>query len=205
MTRNAEAIVQIVEDDAAVRHSLALLLGLHGHATREFDSAEAFLASAEPGAPGCLVLDVRMPGMSGLELQAALRERGIDLPIIVITAHGDVAAARTAFRAGAIDFLEKPIDDVALLAAIATALESDRQRRAGAEAAAAVEARMARLSAREREVMWMVGAGSQNREIAARLGLSPRTVEIYKARMLEKLQVRGLPELLRLLRDVPRE
>jgi FixJ family two-component response regulator len=205
MTGSAEAVVHIVDDDAAVRHSLALLLKLEGIPTREFESAEPFLAAVDPAWAGCLLLDLRMPGMSGLELQGALRERGIELPIIVITAHGDVAAARTAFRAGAVDFLEKPVDDVALLAAIATALESDRRRRAGSEAAAALEARMARLSAREREVMWLVGAGRQNRDIAAQLGLSPRTVEIYKARMMEKLQVRGLPELLQLLRDVPHQ
>jgi two-component system response regulator FixJ len=205
MTAAPEPTVFVVEDDAAVRESLLLLLKLKGYVALGFDSAESFLAAARPGHSGCLLLDLRMPGKSGLELQALLTERGIALPVIVITAHGDVSAARTAFMAGALDFLEKPVDETALFAALAKALARDRHRRDADEAAAAVAARIARLSGREREVMWLVADGHQNREIGAALGLSPRTVEIYKARMLEKLQARGLADLLRILTGVPRD
>jgi FixJ family two-component response regulator len=148
---------------------------------------------------------LRMPGTGGLELQAMLGERGIALPVVIITAHGDVAAARKAFIAGAVDFLEKPLDEAALLAAIGTALQRDGLRRASDATAASRDARIARLSRREQEVMWLAGVGKQNREIAATLGLSPRTVEIYKARMLEKLQIRGLPDLLTFLKGVRRD
>lgn len=201
MVGRAEATVYIVEDDAAVRDSLQLLLRLKGHEVLGFGSADEFLATVGPDSGGCLLLDLRMPGKSGLELQAELVRRGFGLPVVVITAHGDVAAARTAFRAGAVDFLEKPLDEAVLLAAIAAALERDRRRRQTDQAQAAVATRIARLTARERDVMWLAAAGRPNREIASALGLSPRTVEIYKANMMEKLQVQGLPELLRLLRD----
>lgn len=201
MADSSEATIFVVEDDAAVRDSLQLLLRLRGFATRGFASAEAFLAAIGPNQGGCLLLDLRMPGKGGLELQAELLDRGLQLPVVVITAHGDVAAARAAFRAGAIDFLEKPLDEDALLSAIRAALERDRQRRRAERMHADVEARIARLTARERDVMWLAADGRKNREIAAALGLSPRTVEIYKAHMMEKLQVNGLPELLALLRD----
>jgi FixJ family two-component response regulator len=200
-----EPTVFVVEDDAAVRESLLMLLRLAGYAALGFDSAASFLAAVRAGQSGCLLLDLRMPGKSGLELQASLAERGITLPVIIVTAHGDVSAARTAFMAGAMDFLEKPVDETALFAAITKALARDRHRRDAAEATAAVAARIARLSGREREVMWLVADGHQNREIGATLGLSPRTVEIYKARMMEKLQVRGLADLLRALTGVPRD
>lgn len=201
MADSSEATIFVVEDDAAVRDSLQLLLRLRGFAVRGFASADAFLAEVGPNQGGCLLLDLRMPGKGGLELQAELLDRGLQLPVVVITAHGDVAAARAAFRAGAIDFLEKPLDEDALLSAIRAALERDRQRRRAERTHADVEARIARLTARERDVMWLAADGRKNREIAAALGLSPRTVEIYKAHMMEKLQVNGLPELLALLRD----
>lgn len=201
MADSSEATVFIVEDDAAVRDSLQLLLRLRGFAARGFASADAFLAGIGSNQGGCLLLDLRMPGKGGLELQAELLDRGLRLPVVVITAHGDVAAARAAFRAGAVDFLEKPLDEDALLSAIRAALERDRQRRRAERMQADVEARIARLTARERDVMWLAADGRKNREIAAALGLSPRTVEIYKAHMMEKLQVNGLPELLALLRD----
>jgi len=197
--------VYVVEDDGAVRESLLLLLQLKGIAAAGFASADDFLAEVRPEWPGCLLLDLRMPGTGGLELQAMLGERGIALPVVIITAHGDVAAARKAFIAGAVDFLEKPLDEAALLAAIGTALHRDGLRRAADATAASRDARIARLSRREQEVMWLAGAGKQNREIAATLGLSPRTVEIYKARMLEKLQIRGLPDLLTFLKDARRD
>lgn len=202
---HSEPTVYVVDDDAAVRDSLLLLLRLKGHAAQAFASADAFLAAFRADAAGCLLLDLRMRGISGLELQRQIAERGIALPIVIITAHGDVAAAREAFKAGAVDFLEKPLDETALFAAIGAALLRDRQHRESTQASAALEARMSRLTRREREVMWQVGEGRPNREIAAALGLSPRTVEIYKMRMMEKLEVRGLPELLRMLRGATRD
>lgn len=198
------ATVFIVDDDPAVRDSLALLLELKGFHTRTFASAEAFLGEYRPESPGCVVLDLRMPGMTGLELQAELARRDATLPVIVITAHGDVATTRTALRRGAIDFIEKPIDDEALVAAIATALDRDARDRAAAQASASVAERLARLTRREREVLARVADGKHNREIAAELGISPRTVEVYKARLMEKLQVRRLPELVRLMLEAKR-
>lgn len=200
-----EGSVFIVEDDAAVRDSLLLLLAMKNLRVRGFPSAEDFLAAVRPEWSGCILLDLRMPGKTGLELQSLLVERGIRLPVVIITAHGDIAAARAAFRAGAIDFLEKPLDEEALFAAIATALESERKRRDADQAAAAFEARVARLSGREREVMWLVAEGRQNREIAEALGVSPRTVEIFKARMMEKLQLRRVPDLVRAVEALRRD
>ena len=191
--------VFIVDDDAGVRDSLAMLLELKGFRTRTFAAAEAFLAEYRPEWPGCLVLDLRMPGMTGLELQAELARRGSGLPVIIITAHGDVATTRSALKGGAVDFIEKPIDDEALVAAIAAALDRDARSRERAQAAAGAAERLARLTGREREVLALVAEGRHNREIAVALGISPRTVEVYKARMMEKLQVRRLPDLVRLV------
>ena len=191
--------VFIVDDDAGVRDSLAMLLELKGFRTRTFAAAEAFLAEYRPEWPGCLVLDLRMPGMSGLELQADLARRGAPLPVIIVTAHGDVATTRSALKGGAVDFIEKPIDDEALVAAIAAALDRDARERERAQAAAGAAERFARLTEREREVLALVAEGRHNREIAVALGISPRTVEVYKARMMEKLQVRRVPDLVRLV------
>jgi two-component system, LuxR family, response regulator FixJ len=196
--------VFIVDDDAGVRDSLAMLLELKGFETRKFPAAEAFLDEYRPELPGCVVLDLRMPTMSGLELQAELTRRGLRLPVIVVTAHGDVATTRTALKDGAVDFIEKPIDDEALLAAVAAALERDARERAAASAASDISDRLARLTAREREVLTRVADGKHNREIAAELGISPRTVEVYKSRLMEKLQVRRVPELVRLVLESQR-
>ena len=138
--------VFIVDDDAGVRDSLAMLLELKGFRTRTFAAAEAFLAEYRPEWPGCLVLDLRMPGMTGLELQADLARRGSALPVIIITAHGDVATTRSALKGGAVDFIEKPIDDEALVAAIAAALDRDARERERAQAAAGAAERLARLT-----------------------------------------------------------
>jgi FixJ family two-component response regulator len=190
--------VFIVDDDASVRDSLSLLLSLRGYATATFGCAEDFLAAVRPEWRGCVVLDIRMPGMSGLELQRCLREGSPQLPAIVITAHGDVAAARQAFLADAVDFIEKPFDGDQLLRAIDQAL-------AGVRAATDVEQTPARrvahdvLSAREREVMALMIKGLHNRRIAEELGISHRTVEVHKARVLEKLGVKNLIELVRLV------
>lgn len=208
--------VFIIDDDASVRDALMLLLSLRGHACAGFASAEDFLTALQPGWRGCVVADIRMSGMSGLQLQALLREQGLPLPVIVITAHGDVAAARQAFMADAVDFLEKPFDGEQLLSAVETALTGVRAVAAaqigpprgaeGDEAASSATLQNAPrstaapvLSPREREVMGLLVQGLHNRRIAEELGISHRTVEVHKARVLEKLGVRSVVELVRLV------
>lgn len=190
--------VFIVDDDASVRDSLSLLLSLRGYATATFGSAEDFLAAVRPEWRGCVVLDIRMPGMSGLELQRCLREGSPNLPAIVITAHGDVAAARQAFLADAVDFIEKPFDGDQLLRAIDQALAGVR---AATDAKPSTPVRAAHdvLSAREHEVMRLMIKGLHNRRIAEELGISHRTVEVHKARVMEKLGVSNVIELVRLV------
>jgi FixJ family two-component response regulator len=190
--------VFIVDDDGSVRDSMSLLLSLRGYVTATFASAEDFLSAVQPDWRGCVVLDIRMPGMSGLELQQRLRETGPNLPVIVITAHGDVAAARQALLADAIDFIEKPFDGDQLLAAIETALAGMRAVTQARQAPAKGRA-SGSLSAREREVMELIVKGLHNRRIAEELGISPRTVEVHKARVMEKLGVKNLVELVRLV------
>ena len=191
--------VFIVDDDASVRDSLSLLLSLQGYRTATFASAEDFLAAFKPDWRGCLIVDIRMPGMSGLELQKCLQDNGAHLPVVVITAHGDVAAARQAFRARAVDFIEKPFDAGQLLAAVETAHEGLRAEPGGDRAAHADRVATGRLSAREREVMLLMVKGLHNRHIAEALGISPRTVEVHKARVMDKLGVRNIVELVRLV------
>lgn len=182
--------VFIVDDDASVRDALSLLLSLRGHACATFASAEDLLAALQPSWRGCVVADIRMPGLSGLELQAALRERGIALPVIVITAHGSVAAARQAFLADAVDFLEKPFDGEQLLRAVEQALAGLPEPQAAARGTDV-------LTAREREVMALLIEGLHNRRIAETLGISPRTVEVHKSRVLDKLGVASVVELVK--------
>ena len=188
--------VFIVDDDASVRDSLSLLLSLQGYVSASFASAEDFLNALQPDWRGCLVLDVRMNGMSGLELQRCLQERGPTLPVIVITAHGDVAAARQAFLANAVDFIEKPFDGKQILDALAKAFAGLRAVASVREGGAAPV--RSQLSTREREVMKLIVEGLHNRHIADRLGISPRTVEVHKARVMETLGVQKIIELVRL-------
>lgn len=186
--------VFVVDDDASVRDSLSLMLSLRGYATATFATAEDFISAVHPGWRGCVVLDIRMPGMSGLELQRHLKEHGPSLPVIVITAHGDVAAARQAFLADAVDFIEKPFEPEQLLAAVQNAL--------GGPGVAASPGGTSRsddpLSPREREVMALMVRGLHNRRIAEELGISARTVEVHKARVMDKTGARSLVELVRL-------
>lgn len=197
--RAPEPTVFIVEDDEAVRDSLSLLLGLGGLRTMSFASAEEFLRIWNPEWTGCVVLDLRMPGMSGLDLLAELERRGTVPPVIVITAHGDVATTRGSFKAGAVDFFEKPVDNDALVAAIRLAIDQDAARHAGLQEEADLARGLGRLTRREHEVLDLVSAGLHNREIAGQLGISPRTVEVHKGRVLEKLGIRRLPDLIRLM------
>lgn len=191
----------IVDDDASVRDSLSLMLSLHGYATATFASGEDFLHAWQPQWRGCVVADIRMGGMSGLELQETLRARASKLPLIVVTAHGDVAAARQAFLADAVDFIEKPFDAQQIIAAIDHARA--RMAPGAAPPATGRETAGEQLSDREREVMALMIQGLHNRRIAAELGISHRTVEIHKARVMEKMGVKSLVELVRLV-DRPR-
>jgi RNA polymerase sigma factor (sigma-70 family) len=144
-----------------------------------------------------------MPGMNGLELQESLRDQGLALPVIFMTAHGDITTVRTALKSGATDFLEKPVDPTALLAAVRTALDADAARRRAALEVEGMRQRLSVLTARERQVMELVAKGCHNREIAETLGISPRTVEVHKARVMEKLQVQSVPELVRIVLRAP--
>jgi RNA polymerase sigma factor (sigma-70 family) len=191
--RAAGLTVYIVDDDASVRDSLALMLGLAGYRTAVFADAEAFLAAWREQWTGCVVTDLRLPGASGLELQAEVRRRRSALPVIVITAHGDVPSARAAFRAEAVDFLEKPFDDAQLRTAIDSAFALEERRLARRDDAEKLE----RLTPREREVLERAAQGLHAKEIAASLGISPRTVEVHKTRIMEKLGVRNVAELVR--------
>jgi FixJ family two-component response regulator len=183
--------VFIVDDDASVRDSLSLMLSLRGYVTATFGTAEDFLAAVQPDWRGCALLDIRMPGMSGLELQRQLQDKHPLLPVVVITAHGDVAAARQAFLAQAVDFIEKPFEPAQLLSAIQSAMH-------GVRTAAPAEPQSA-LSPREREVMSLMVSGLHNRRIGEKLGISPRTVEVHKARVMQKTGARSLVDLVRLV------
>ncbi|HJW11039.1 MAG TPA: response regulator [Albitalea sp.] len=186
--------VFIVDDDASVRDALSLLLSLRGYATAVFACAEDFLGALAPHWRGCVIADIRMPGMSGLDMQLALAGHPAQLPVIIVTGHGDVAAARQAFKANAVDFLEKPFDDEHLVQAIESAL-----RGLPIDAAqSGTRPRAATLSAREREVMALVVEGLDNRSLGERLGISPRTVEVHKSRVMAKLGARNLAELIRI-------
>jgi two-component system response regulator FixJ len=190
--------VHVVDDDAAVRDSLSLLLESAGFLVKAYDSAPAFLQALPAHAPGCVLTDVRMPEVDGLALQRRLNELGSRLPVIVMTGHGDVPIAVEALKAGAADFLEKPFDDAQLLAAVSNALAASQRERDEAAAVAAITARLASLTPREREVLDRLVAGQPNKTIAYDLGSSPRTVEVHRARVMEKMRARSLPELVRM-------
>jgi two-component system response regulator FixJ len=191
--------IYIVDDDPAVRKSLALWLGFRSLATRQFESAEQFLEALEADGQGCAIVDVRMGGMDGLQLQQQLAGRGIGLPLLFLTGHGDVPTARAALKAGAFDFLEKPIDNDRLISLVGDALALDEQRWQARWEVERIRERIGRLTGREREVMDHVVAGRQNREIALEMGISARTVEVYKARLMDKLDVRRVADLVRLV------
>jgi FixJ family two-component response regulator len=190
--------VFVVDDDPAMRDSLRWLIESTGVRVETYRDAQSFLDACQPEMPGCLVLDVRMPGMSGLDLQAELARRGIALPTIVITGHAEVPLAVRAVKAGAIDFIEKPFSDQLLLDRVRQGLELDRQGRDGRRRRAEARRRAGSLTQREREVLDLVVAGKPNREIAARLGLSPKTVEVHRAHVMEKMGAQSVAELVHL-------
>lgn len=184
-----DATVFVVDDDADALDSLECLLKSIGLNVDSYQSPTAFLQSYDPARPGCIVLDVRMPELSGLELQQELLRRGPTPPIIVITGHGDVPVCATAFRAGAFDFIEKPVNPQLLLGRIQRAIEHDAVQRRGSQHSADIKARIARLTAREHEVMEMIAAGQTLKQIAQALGISVQTSSKHRARVLEKMEV----------------
>lgn len=189
--------VYFVDDDAAVRDAISLLLSLKGFLSQVFASAETFLETYRPEWRGVLLTDLRMAGMSGLDLQRELAARGILLPVVVMTAHGDVNTTREAMKAGAYDFIEKPADDAVLVDVLRNAIAHDAENHKVEAVRQVRRERLDRLTPRERDVARLLSQGMQNRQIATQLGISPRTVEVYKARMMEKLDCRNLAEVLR--------
>lgn len=194
----AKTVIHVIDDDAAMRDSLAFLLDVNGFQPEVFESANTFLGKALNNAPACVVSDIRMPGMNGIELVRKLRSERIPCPVILITGHGDVALAVEAMKAGAIDFIEKPFDDDVLLGAIRSALEMRPANQGDSSARVEAQARLAGLSPRERDVLQGLVAGKINKVIAHELNISPRTVEVYRANLMAKTGVRSISELMRI-------
>jgi two-component system response regulator FixJ len=194
----ADELVHVIDDDPAVRDSLAFLLETANLQARTYDSAVAFLEALPEVRSGCVVTDVRMPEMTGIELVRRLKAQGFRLPIVMITGHADVPLAVEAMKAGVADFIEKPFDDEVLLSAIGAALRDGEKDRQGAAEASEIAARIATLSGREHEVLGGLVAGHANKVIAYDLGISPRTVEIYRANVMTKMKAASLSELVRM-------
>lgn len=192
------SVVHVVDDDPAIRDSLSFLLGSAELEPVTYESATALLDRAQELEPGCIITDVRMPNMNGLELVLELKKRGSRHPVIVLTGHADVALAVEAMKAGVVDFIEKPFNDDVLLKAVKTALASEQSAHARHAERAAVEARVAQLSQREREVFEAIVAGESNKSAAQKLGISPRTVEIYRAHVMDKMEAQTLSDLVRM-------
>jgi len=190
--------IDVIDDDAAMRDSLAFLLDVNGFEPRVHESANAFLNGLPTHVLKCVISDIRMPGMNGIELVRKLKSEGAGCPVILITGHGDVALAVEAMKAGAVDFIEKPFDDAALLGAIRVALQSPPATQVDSTARKEAEARLAELSPRERDVLQGLVAGKINKVIAHELSISPRTVEVYRANLMAKTGARSMSELMRL-------
>lgn len=191
------AAVHVVDDDDGMRRALERLLEAAGYQVRSYASAGDFLVADQGDKPGCLLLDLKMPGPSGLELQKALSRRGEPIPIIFLTGHGDVASTVQALKAGASDFLTKPVERVRLLAAVERALAEDAARRAERDELRGLQARYATLTAREQQVCGLVVAGRLNKQIASDLGMAERTVKAHRARVMGKMQAESLADLVR--------
>jgi len=191
--------VFVVDDDPAVRDSLRLLLESVGLTVATFAAAHQFLDAADPGQPGCVLLDIRMPGMSGLELQRRLLTRGINLPVIIITGHGDVTTAVQAMKTGAVDFLEKPFNDQVLLDLIHDAINRDLDFRRTSAEQSEVKRRLASLSPREAEVLELIIAGKANKVIAYELNIREKTVEAHRAKIMDKMHARAAADLVRIV------
>ncbi len=195
--KSEDPVVHVIDDDPSVRAALEDLLASVGVASRSFASTQEYLATELPDAPGCLVLDIRMPGQSGLEFQRQMAELGIRLPVIFITGHGDIAITARSMKAGAIDFLAKPFDEQALLDAINQGVEKDRARRAREERLAEVQTLYRSLSSGERDVMGLIVQGLPNREIASRLNVSEITAKVRRGQLMRKMKAGSVPELVR--------
>jgi len=196
------SLIYILDDDEAVRDSLSMLIESAGFSVETFDLALAALDRCRERLPSCIVTDVRMPGMDGLEFQERLRADGVDVPVIVMTGHGDVRLAVRAMKAGAVDFLEKPFSDDAIVASIVEAIEKGHDQQPTKQVDSELVSRLENLTPREREVLERLVAGDPNKVIAYRLDISPRTVEIHRGRVMEKMRARSLPELVRMAIDV---
>lgn len=194
----AEATVHVIDDDEAMRDSLSFMLEAANYKCITYDSAIAFLEALRGLAPGCVVTDIRMPEMSGLELVRGLRERSLSLPIIVITGHADVPLAVEAMKAGVADFIEKPFDDEVFLKAVRQAMAQEADQQAARDARSEVLAKIESLSGRERDVLDGLVTGRSNKVIAFDLGISPRTIEIYRANLMTKMGASGLSDLIRM-------
>lgn len=194
----SDAVVYVVDDEPEIRESVAMLLRSVGIGSKTFASGTEFLAAADLDAAGCVIADVRMPGISGLELQEHLRAKQVRLPIIIITGHGDVGMAVRAMKAGAADFIEKPFNGQVLLDAVNRALASTRAEAGEPAQREVVEERLTGLTAREREVMILIAEGRPNKVVATRLGLSTRTVETHRANIMQKMGAKSLADLVRM-------
>jgi two-component system, LuxR family, response regulator FixJ len=198
-TMTDNAVVHLVDDDEDVRRALAFLLATAGLEVRVYESSAALLENFDTAQSGCIVSDVRMPGMDGIQLLRHLRKKGVTLPVIIMTGHADVALAVGAMKAGAVDFIEKPFSDDVLLAAIAAALEQQGSSgQPASEAVAQVRSRLGTLSEREKQVLAGLLAGHPNKTIAYDLGISPRTVEVHRASVMKKLSATSLSQLVRM-------
>jgi two-component system response regulator FixJ len=199
MSKEVARLIHLVDDEAAIRRSAGFMLKTSGFQVRTYESGVELLKVSAELEPGCIILDIRMPGMDGLEVQQALRDRGVGHPLIIMTGHGDVSLAVKAMKAGAIDFIEKPFEKAALLAAIEQGMARIRQADGGREEASSAAVRLKALTRREREVLDGLAHGLPNKSIAYDLGISPRTVEVHRANLMSKLGARSLSEALRIV------
>jgi len=197
-TKHENSVVHVIDDDVSLRESLGLLLPSVGLEVRSYTSVHEFLDAGDYDGPGCIVLDVRLPGISGLDFQSRRDRFGIHLPIVLMTGHGDVPMSVRAMKAGAVDFLPKPFRDQDMIDAITAAIERDRQRRVSDKALADVRNRFATLSPREQQVMALVTAGKMNKQVAFDLGLSEITVKAYRGAVMEKMAARSFADLVRM-------
>lgn len=195
---NTRRMIHIVDDEEAIRRSAGFMLKTSGYAVSTYASGDAFLQAARDVEPGCVLLDVRMPGMDGLEVQKAMAERGIAMPVVVLTGHGDITVAVRAMKGGAVDFIEKPFEKAVLLTAITAAFERLDDAGARAVRAGAAAVAIAGLTHREQDVLRGMAQGLPNKTIAFDLAISPRTVEVHRANLMAKLQVKNLSEALRI-------